>query len=410
MTPYPDAATAQISRLSDGLLVTHDISDRTSAYDLRAGTTAILADQTTLIGPAVDGYRVGWVPGADRRGVVADIRTYLPGYALSAPLLVTAAAPAGYALDAAGTARWQPHFYTSRDVTWTVQLRAGGASGALVRVFSGVSSFGEITLAGGWDGTDGFGADLPQGTYTWTLTGSADGQPLSSPKGSTALTGAVYLSRTPPAAPIVTAPALSTDMSTSVFQISWASTGAPAGTTYTIRRSEDGGPFTAYLENVTTTVGNVAGVPGQTFRFEVVATDPAGRTSAPGTAMTVVPFDDASPGVAYTGTWIVLSAPDRYFEAVHVSGITDSTVTFSATGTAITIVGDRGPDTGEFQIAYDGGPWSPPIDSHAPALQVRQVLDTHTFTGAASAHTVKLRVVGTSGRPNVAVDAFAYTN
>jgi hypothetical protein len=72
--------------------------------------------------------------------------------------------------------------------------------------------------------------------------------------------------------------------------------------------------------------------------------------------------------------------------------------------------GASSPTTGEFQIAYDGGPWSPPIDTHAPAPRVRQVLDTHTFTGAASAHTVKLRVVGTSGRPDVAVDAFAYTN
>jgi hypothetical protein len=410
-TPYPDVATAQISELSDGLLVTHDVTGRTTAYDLRTGVTAVVADQTTLVGPAVDGYRVGWVRGVDGRGVVADVRTHLPGYALSAPLLVTAAAPAGYALDAAGTARWQPHFYSSRGVTWTLRLRTGGATGAVVRVFSGVSSFGEITLSGGWDGTDGFGADLRQATYTWTLTGSADGRPLSSPKGSTALTGQVYLSRTPPAAPTVTTPAFSTDISaTASFDISWASTGAPAGTTYTIRSSLDGGPFTTLDANVPSTSMTVTGAPAQTLRFEVTATDPAGRTSAPGTAQTVIPYDDASPGVGYTGTWIVVSAADRYDGDAHTSGVTDSTVTFSATGTAITIVGDRGPTTGEFQIAYDGGPWSPPIDTHAPAPRVRQVLDTHTFTGAASAHTVKLRVVGTSGRPDVAVDAIAYTN
>jgi hypothetical protein len=107
---------------------------------------------------------------------------------------------------------------------------------------------------------------------------------------------------------------------------------------------------------------------------------------------------------------VVLSADDRFEGAAHRSGITDSTVTFSATGTAITLVGDRGPDTGEFQVAYDAGAWSPPINTHTPTLQTRQILDTHTFTGPASNHTVKLRVVGTSGRPNVVVDACAYTH
>ncbi len=408
--PHPGAETTHLSQLSDGLLVTHDFQDRTKAYDLQVGSTAVLANETSLVGLAVDGYRVAWVPGASRRGVIADVRSYLPGYTLSPPLLVTSAAPKGYVPNTAGTARWQPHFYVSRDINWAVGLRSD-ATGAVVRTFGGVSSFGEVTLSGGWDGTDGLGADLPNGSYTWTLTGSADGQPLGSPKGSAALTGQLYLSRTPPAAPAVTAPAISTDTSaTSAFDISWAPTGSPAGLTYTIRSSINGGLFTTLAERVATTGMTVPGTPGQTVRFEVTATDPAGVSSAPDTATTVIPYDDASPSVAYTGTWIIQSASDRFAGAVHVSGATDSTATFSAIGTAVALIGDRGPGTGEFQISYDGGPWSPPIDTYAPSPQVRQVLATQTFTGSASTHTMKIRVVGTSGRPNLALDAFAYTH
>lgn len=408
--PHPGAATTYISELSDGLLVTHDFDDRTTAYDLRAGTTLVVSSETLLIGPAVDGYRVAWVPGADRRGVVADVRSYLPGYTLSPPLLATSAVPGGYVPDAAGTARWQPRFYVSRDITWAVRLR-DDATGAVVRTFGGVSSSGELTLPGGWDGTDGLGADLPNGTYTWTLTGFADGQPLSSPKGSTALTDQVYLSRTPPTAPTVTAPPLSTDTSaTPSFDIAWTSAGSPVGLTYTVRSSINGGPFATLAEHVAATGMTVPGTPGQTVRFEVTATDPAGVSGAPGNAITVIPYDDGSPGVAYTGTWIIQSAADRYLGAVHVSGTTDSTATFTATGTAVALIGDREPGNGEFQITYDGGPWSPPIDTHAASPQVRQVLATHTFTGAASTHTTKIRVVGTNGRPDLVLDAFAFTH
>lgn len=186
-TAFPGAADTQTAALSDRLLVTHEFSDDTIAYDLRAGTSAVVDDLTRIIGPAADGFRLGWVRG-DTRGVVDDVRNHLPGYQLGAPLLVSAAVPA--ALQA-GTTAWQPRFFVSRQITWT--LRISGAAGAVFAA-TGLSAFGEIALPVGWDGTDVAGNPVPTGTYTWTLTGSAAGTPLTSLRGSSALTGQVIVS------------------------------------------------------------------------------------------------------------------------------------------------------------------------------------------------------------------------
>jgi hypothetical protein len=240
------------------------------------------------------------------------------------------------------------------------------------------------------------------------LGGSADGQPLREAHGSTSLTGTVYLSRTAPAMPTVTAPAVSTSTSaTTSFGISWGSAGAPAGTTYTVRSSVDGGAFTALRTNTTTTSMTVSAGAGQTRRFSVTATDPAGRASVAGTATTVVPHDDAAG--AYAGPWSTLTAANRYLGAIRQSGTAGSTVTFGATGNVIRLVGDKGPSNGRFQVSYDGGAFSAPIDTLASSPLVRQVLTTQSFSGAPAMHTVRVRVVGTAGRPTVAVDGAAYT-
>jgi hypothetical protein len=186
-TPFPSAADTQTAALSDRLLVTHEFSDDTVAHDLQSGASTLVGDATLIIGPAADGLRLGWVRG-DGRGVVDDIHNHLPGYQPSAPLLVSAAVPT--ALQT-GSAPWQPSFYVSRPVTWT--LRISGPAGAVFAA-SGTSTFGEISLPAGWNGTDVAGNPVPPGTYTWTLTGTAAGTPLTSLHGNSALTGKITVS------------------------------------------------------------------------------------------------------------------------------------------------------------------------------------------------------------------------
>lgn len=406
--PIP-AANLHYFALSDGLLFTHETNDRQSLFDLRTGTSAVV-DSSTPVGPAdADGYRMAWLRFPDMRAYVADVRKYLPAYALTAPLLESALAPGGYATNATGTTRWQPRFFASRDVDWTLELRSTGGAGSLVRTFTDTSAFGEIAPSGGWDGTDGFGAPAPQGWYTWTLRGVADGLPLTTTDGAVSRTGSVYLSRTPLATPTVVAPAVSATSSTSTsFGISWRSAGAPAGTRYTVRTSINGGAFTTILSNTSATSVVVNAVAGQTRRFSVVATDPAGRLSAPGSATTVVPYDDI--GAPATGTWLTTTASTRYRGSEHTSVTAGSTISFTATGTSISVVGDKGPANGQFQVSYDGGAYSTPIDSLASTALVRQVLTAHAFTGTAATHSVRIRVVGTVGRPAVSIDAFGFRN
>jgi hypothetical protein len=187
ITAFPRAADTQTAALSDRLLVTHEFSDDTVAHDLQSGTSALVDDRTLIIGPVADGFRLGWVRG-DSRGVVDDVRNHLPGYQLGSPLLVGSRVPAAFQT---GSTPWQPRFYVSRPVTWT--LRISGPAGAVLAA-SGTSAFGEITLPLGWDGTDVAGSPVPAGTYTWTLTGTAAGTPLASLRGSSALSGHIIVS------------------------------------------------------------------------------------------------------------------------------------------------------------------------------------------------------------------------
>ena len=399
------AGPYDLFRMSDGLLLaTERPLDRLRLHDLRAETDAIVGP--ALLAPFdLDGYRLGWLGRLDGRPRVADVRYYLPDYALSAPRLMSRLSPAGFAAEPDDAGWWTPRFYVSREVTWRLELRS--PAGAVVRVINGSSALGEITPA--WDGTDGFGSSLPQGTYGWTLTGSADGLPLSRPDGSAGLVGRVYLGRTPPEPPAVTAPARSTDTSaTTDFEISWASPGAPPGTRYTVRTSVDGGAYTTLLLDTTATVTTVIAAPGETRRFSVMAKDPAGRVSTPGLATTIVPYDDASTGMTYTGSWAIKAGATRYLGAEHTSATVESTVSFSAIGRRLAVIGSKGPATGEFQISYDGGAFSDPIDTTAPTFRVRQLLVSKVFSGSPAVHRVTIRVVGTAGRPTVAIDGIGY--
>ena len=403
--PSPAANTIRM-KMSDGLLYTDEYPDVVKLYDLRTGTNALV--DSSAFNDSVDGYRVGFQAFTDGRGRVADVRRYLPAYALSPPRLLSASVAGGFAADSAGTGRWRSRFFASRDVSWRLQIHSGGAAGPVVRSFSDTSVFGEMTPAGGWDGLDGFGTPVPQGTYTWTVTGADGTQPLTMSDGTTTKTGTVYVSRTAPAAPAVTAPARSTDTSaTTSFGISWSAASAPAGSRYTIKTSTNGGAFTTLLSNTSARSTTVSASVGQTRRFQVTVTDPGGRTSAAGTATTVVPYDSASGTVS--GSWSTVSSSTRYLSSVRSSGSAGATISFTAAGTAISVIGDVGPTNGQFQVSYDGGAYSAAIDTVATTGAVRKVLASKTFTGAAASHTVKVRVVGTSGRPAVSVDAFGYT-
>ncbi|MFF5983012.1 FG-GAP-like repeat-containing protein [Streptomyces olindensis] len=181
-------ATAPAGRvlLGDGYLVVRVGGTQSSSglnlIDLHGGLPAggdhtelpsrKLADWTDI---GQDSFRAGlnWtvdrfgggVAYVDREQRVHVVPTGVPASALTA-------------IDAEvtpGPASWSGTWWLSKPAAaWQVTVR-NKASGATVRTLSGPSARGLLTAA--WDGKDGAGRLVANGTYTWTLTARpADGQ------------------------------------------------------------------------------------------------------------------------------------------------------------------------------------------------------------------------------------------
>lgn len=395
-----------------GLLLVSHVGGEIKLYDMRTGAPSfgeVLASNSER--PlALDGHVAGWRPNSDLRAVVQDVTEKIGGYVAS-PRYLGSVAPAGFG-PGLGTGTWEPTMLVSQDVTYDLEVRAGGFTGPIVHVAEGRSVNGEIRVKP-WDGTDmNTGLLAAQGMYTWVLKGDsvagAGSQPLLPENGSAApITGAVYLSRTPLAAPAVNAPVRTSDVSAAAtFPISWTpAAGTPAGTRYTVERSANGGRY-APIATLSATSLTVSSSPGTTYRFRVRGIDPAGRAgSLSGVGTTMAPHDDPTGTIA--GSWTTVRSASYYRGTARRASAAGATFSFSATGTQIHLVGVRGPSYGQFQVSIDGGAYSAPIDSYAAATSARQVLYTKTGLPL-RAHTIKVRVVGTARRPYVAIDGVAF--
>jgi hypothetical protein len=389
----------------DGLLLvsrSHDVS--VHLYNLRSPGDQ-LVDSFAEAPFGLDGNVVVWRPDADLRAVVRDVRDFYPGYAAE-PRVLGGAVPGGFG-PGAPASLWKPSILVSQELTGTVDLHSGSPAGPVVRSLPVSTTDGE--LAPVWDGKDASSADVPQGTYYWTVT-SVGAAPVAvkNAAGSGPASGTVYVSRAALGAPALTAPTLASDVSTTTgFPISWSLPGAPAGTTYRVTRSVNGGAATL-LTTTGATALSVAGTAGSTYRFRVTAVDPSGRLGAASAEKTtVVPYNDFAAGTTVTGAWPSASSASLYGGQHHASSAAGATYSFHAVGTAIWLVGIKAASYGQFQVSIDGGAYSGLIDAYSASTRFRQVLYSRGSLANVN-HTIKIRVYGTAGRPTVGIDAVGF--
>ena len=145
--------------------------------------------------------------------------------------------------------------------------------------------------------------------------------------------------------------------------------------------------------------------PGRDYRYRVRAFDKLDRASAWATGPTVTTSvaQETDSDADYSGTWITASHSDYLGGKARASQSKGSEVTFTFDGPSFGLVGPMGPTRGKADIYLDGEHLIT-IDTYSSSFRARRVLQT-IFTSDAS-HTVTVRVVGTSGRPWIAVDAF----
>ena len=113
---------------------------------------------------------------------------------------------------------------------------------------------------------------------------------------------------------------------------------------------------------------------------------------------------DTSSTLARSGAWT------RYYGSWMSGGTSlysrtrGSWITRSFTGRAIALVGSKSPGRGKARVYIDGA-LAATIDFRRSSAAHRQVVFTRSWA-TAQPHTLKLVVLGTSGRPRVDVDAF----
>jgi len=394
----------EIAYWSGLLLVAHH-GATVKLYDMRSGGTETTVDTFAEEPFALDGNVVAWRPLTNLKAVVRDVRDFVPGHTPELRYL-GGVTPAGFQADVAD---WKPTFLTSQDFTGSLLIHSDSATGPVVKRIQVGTLHGEIVTS--WDGSGETGEELlPQGTYYWTLeTGTSSPVSVKTASGTHPASGSVYLSSEPLPAPALSAPAFSTDVSpTASTPVSWTvPAGAPAGTRYVLQRSTNGGAFSTITTTAATAITH-AGSPGNTYRFRVAAVDPAGRQGAfSAVRQTIVPFNDNAFGTAYIGTWTSVSNPALFSGQHRYSGTAGSVFSFKSTGTAIYLIGNRGTSYGQFQVSIDGGAYGPLVDAYSATSQVRKIVWSRTGLSN-TAHTIKVRVYGTSRRPNVSVDAVGF--
>ncbi|HEV2890743.1 MAG TPA: S8 family serine peptidase [Frankiaceae bacterium] len=159
-----------------------------------------------------------------------------------------------------------------------------------------------------------------------------------------------------------------------------------------------GGTRTFGLNNVP-----VRPVRGQTYWFRVRTYDGFDNPSPYVIKSTVVPQDNLHYSMSYAGSWAKRALGGRWDGWVHQSNARGASVTHRTDLTQFWIIGDKCATCGQFQVWVDGVHRAT-VDSRSSSAAYRQALWSSPNYGAPKAHTIKIVVLGTAGRPWVVLD------
>ena len=146
--------------------------------------------------------------------------------------------------------------------------------------------------------------------------------------------------------------------------------------------------------------------------------DPAAGTAA----VTVDAFDvttsgtrrqETDPAISYTAGWLQGNRDHPYSEGTAaLSTVPGDQATFTFTGTSVSWIGYRGPQTGIARVILDGNVVADGFDTYAPTEMPQTTL--FTLPGlAAGSHTLTIQVTGSKNSASagtaIVVDAFDVT-
>ncbi len=192
-------------------------------------------------------------------------------------------------------------------------------------------------------------------------------------------------------------------------RVSWSASDATSGVAgYQVEQSTDGGAWTRLSLSgplVTSVARSLS--PGHGYRFRVRAVDRAARWSGwrYGPVLGAGLHQESSAALAWSGTWSRYGVTGASGGAVRGSTQAGAKASFTASMRSVGWVAVRGPTRGQASVYVDGV-LIRTVDLYASTIQPARIVFTRSWASTAT-HTVTVRVVGTSGRPRVEVDAYA---
>ena len=187
-----------------------------------------------------------------------------------------------------------------------------------------------------------------------------------------------------------------------------AATDAMSGVkSYVLKESVNGGSWATFASAATTRSIKRTMRFATPTRFQLYARDAAGNIShgVIGPAVTPILAPDSTAVARYSGTWSTATVSTATNGRLHRSTRAGAAVEFRTNARAISIVGRRGPLNGKAKVYVDGV-YRSTIDLFRSSYQSK-VIVFNTSWNTTAMHSVRLVVVGTSGRPGVDIDGLA---
>ncbi|MEU2621288.1 peptidoglycan recognition protein [Streptomyces sp. NPDC007157] len=162
-------------------------------------------------------------------------------------------------------------------------------------------------------------------------------------------------------------------------------------------------PTTATFGPTTTSSSRTA-KSGTASTWSMKAYDYAGNTRTSSPSFTPVILQETS--ATKSGTWTARSSTSYLGGKSYSSGSKGASLTWTFTGRSASWVVSRASTSGQAYVYVDGTKVAT-VDLKSSTTSYRQAIWTKTWSSSAK-HTVKIVVVGTSGRPTITTDGLVY--
>jgi hypothetical protein len=190
--------------------------------------------------------------------------------------------------------------------------------------------------------------------------------------------------------------------------LSW--TGADSGSGvagYDVAWSVDGQAFSTFATGIATPSVVRTARPGHSYRFRVRAIDGAGNRSAWVESTTVrrSVVGDSSSAITYKGTWRTANDGGFLTGTERRSSQAGAAAKVTVLGRAAAWIASVGPGRGIAKVYVDGDLVAT-VDLGASSTVTRRVVWAARW-GSVDSRLVKIKVLGTAGRPRIGLDAIA---